>query len=48
LPVLLFGCKEEGRIDHIDDNAPAPVQIDKASITVQNTPGGAVLKYTVP
>ena len=48
LPVLLFGCKEEGRIDHIDENAPAPVQIDRASITVQNTPGGAVLKYTVP
>jgi len=42
----LIGCNEEGRLDHIDDNAPAPLQI--GHIKVRNTPGGAVLKYTVP
>ena len=42
----LFGCKEEGRLDHIDDSAPAPAQV--TNVTVHNTSGGAVLKYTVP
>ncbi|HBX21172.1 MAG TPA: hypothetical protein DEF88_12065 [Porphyromonadaceae bacterium] len=41
-----YGCKEEGRIDHIDDSAPAPAQV-----TVESTfsrPGGAVIKYKIP
>ena len=46
LAVFLFGCKEEGRIDHIDMNAPAPAQV--SNVTVRNTPGGAVLKYKLP
>ena len=46
LVLALFGCKEEGRIDHIDDSAPAPAQV--TNVTVRNTPGGAVLKYTLP
>ena len=44
--VLWTGCKEEGRIDHIDKKAPAPAQV--TNVTVRNTPGGAVLKYKVP
>lgn len=45
-PVLWIGCKEEGRIDHIDPNAPAPAQV---TITDSyGTPGGAVLKYAAP
>ena len=46
LAISFWGCKEEGRIDHIDDSTPAP-----ASITIKEVfskPGGAVIKYTVP
>ncbi|MDR2036744.1 MAG: DUF4959 domain-containing protein [Bacteroidales bacterium] len=43
--VLYAGCKEEDRIDHIDDSAPAPAQV--TDVTVRNTAGGAVLKYLV-
>ena len=48
MSVLWVSCKEEGRIDHFDDAAPAPVQIDKTTVTVRNTAGGAVVKYRVP
>ena len=40
------GCEEEGRIDHIDPNAPAPAQV--TNVEVRNTYGGAVLRYTLP
>ena len=43
--LFFFGCKEEGRIDHIDDNAPAPAQVQVTEII--NTPGGAVLIYAL-
>ena len=43
-----FSCKEEGRIDYFDKNAPAPAQIDFESIDVRNTAGGAVIKYKLP
>ena len=46
LTVFFTGCKEEGRIDHFDSNAPAPAQV--TDVTVRNTAGGAVLKYKVP
>lgn len=46
LPIVWFGCKEEDRIDFIDDSAPAPDQV--TNVVVQNKPGGAVLKYTLP
>ena len=42
----LFGCKEEGRIDHIDNSTPAPAQVRVTEII--NTPGGAVLIYSLP
>jgi hypothetical protein len=44
--ILWTGCKEEGRIDFIDDSAPAPGTV--TNVQVRNTPGGAVLKYTLP
>lgn len=46
LSLIWYGCEEEGRIDQIDDSAPAPAQV--TNVTVRNTPGGAVLKYTLP
>jgi len=46
--VVLFwqSCEEEGRLDHIDFNAPAPQQVSQVS--VKNTPGGAIIKYQLP
>ena len=46
LPFFWIGCKEEGRIDHIDKNAPVPAQV--TNIQVFNRPGGATLKYDLP
>ncbi len=44
--MILPACKDEGRLDHIDDAAPAPAQV--ASVSVENLPGGAVLRYKFP
>ena len=44
--MLWISCKEEGRIDFIDDTATAPGQV--TNVTVENKPGGAVLKYALP
>jgi hypothetical protein len=42
-----YSCKEQERLDQIDDSAPAP-----APVTIVGTPiakpGGAVIKYSVP
>ncbi|MEL7586214.1 MAG: DUF4959 domain-containing protein [Prolixibacteraceae bacterium] len=46
MPIVWISCEEEGRIDFIDDTAPAPGQV--TNVTVYNKPGGAVLKYTLP
>lgn len=46
ITILWYGCKKEGRIDHLDDNAPAPTQI--ASVSQVATPGGAILTYKLP
>ena len=46
LLVFITGCKEEGRVDYFNKNAPAPAQVKITEI--RNTPGGAVLKYKVP
>lgn len=43
---IYFGCSELGRIDQIDESAPAPAALDVVSVT--NTPGGAVIKVKVP
>ncbi|MDR1155259.1 MAG: DUF4959 domain-containing protein [Bacteroidales bacterium] len=46
MSIVWVGCKEEGRIDFMDDSAPAPGRV--TNVRVRNTPGGAVLKYTLP
>ncbi len=48
LAVLSFwnSCKEEDRLDHIDETAPAPAQV--SDISVRNIAGGAVIKYNIP
>jgi hypothetical protein len=46
LTAFFAGCKEEGRLDHIDYSAPAPVQV--SNVTVRNFAGGATLRYAVP
>ena len=46
MPIVLFGCKEEDRVDFRDGSATAPEQV--TNVVVQNKPGGAVLKYTLP
>ncbi|MDR1860320.1 MAG: DUF4959 domain-containing protein [Bacteroidales bacterium] len=44
--ILLFACKEEGRIDHIDSSAPAPDNVTVLDVTPR--PGGSVIKYKLP
>ncbi|MDR3247017.1 MAG: DUF4959 domain-containing protein [Prevotellaceae bacterium] len=44
--ILFFGCKEEGRLDHIDDSVPAPTAVTIETVT--SKPGGAVIRYTIP
>lgn len=39
-------CKEEGRIDFIDESAPAPSKV--TNVIVENKPGGALLRYALP
>ncbi|MDR0395233.1 MAG: DUF4959 domain-containing protein [Tannerella sp.] len=46
ISVCIYGCKEEGRIDHIDDAAPAPPPVTIVGVT--GRPGGAVIKYKIP
>jgi hypothetical protein len=46
LMCIMSGCREEGRIDHIDDSAPAPAPVTVEKVT--GIPGGAVIKYRIP
>jgi hypothetical protein len=46
LMYIVSGCKEEGRLDHIDDSAPAPAPVTVEKVT--NKPGGAIIKYKIP
>jgi hypothetical protein len=45
--IILFACEEEGRIDHIDDSAPAPAQVSIVGEPV-SLPGGAMIKVAFP
>ncbi|WP_316847176.1 DUF5000 domain-containing lipoprotein [Pedobacter psychrodurus] len=40
------GCSKEGRLDFVDSNAPAPMQI--SDVKVEATPGGGILTYKLP
>lgn len=44
--VLLYACREEGRLDQIDDTAPAPAAVTVKEII--NREGGAIIKYNIP
>lgn len=44
--IVLVGCKEEGRIDHIDGSAAAPKPVE--IVNIKNRPGGAVIQYKIP
>ncbi|MDR2038045.1 MAG: DUF4959 domain-containing protein [Bacteroidales bacterium] len=47
--ILITGaCKEDSLDEHLDSNAPAPVAIDKSSITHRDFAGGSVLYYKLP
>jgi hypothetical protein len=43
---VVSSCKEEGRLDHIDDSTPAPAPVTNVDVT--NMPGGAVIRYNIP
>jgi hypothetical protein len=42
----ITGCKEDHRIDHIDDSVPPPTPVTIEDVT--NKPGGAIIKYKIP
>ncbi|WP_353129213.1 DUF5000 domain-containing lipoprotein [Parapedobacter pyrenivorans] len=44
--VSLNSCKEEGRLDHLDSNAPAPGQV--SNVKIESLPGEVVLTYDQP
>jgi hypothetical protein len=46
--LLAVGCKEDQLNGHLDGNAPAPVALDKNSITHKDLAGGAVIWYRLP
>lgn len=46
ITILWYSCNKEGRIDHLDMNAPAPTQI--GDVIVVAKPGGAILTYKIP
>ncbi|HEY8658000.1 MAG TPA: DUF5000 domain-containing lipoprotein [Hanamia sp.] len=41
-----YSCKKGGRIDHIDENAPAPAQVSDIRITAG--PGTVIMTYKIP
>lgn len=41
-----YGCSKQGRLDFVDENAPAPAQVSE--VKVVPTPGGAILTYKLP
>jgi hypothetical protein len=43
---MMSGCKEEGRLDHIDESAPAPGKITVSEVS--NRAGGAVIRFQIP
>lgn len=48
MTLLICSCQESTQLVFYDKNAPAPVPIDLATVSVENLPGKSVLKYTVP
>jgi hypothetical protein len=46
IALLWYGCSKEGRLDFVDGNTPAPMQV--SNIKVEATPGGGILTYKLP
>src|SRR5690606_20252546 len=46
MAISLNGCKEEGRLDYLDSNAPAPAQV--TNVKVKSLPGEVLLTYDLP
>jgi len=46
IAISLNGCKEEGRLDYLDSNAPAPAQV--ANVKIESLPGEVLLTYDLP
>ena len=46
LLLAFASCEELGRIDQIDENAPAPKAATVTSVTTK--PGGAIIHYSIP
>lgn len=46
LGLLWYGCAKEGRLDFVDPNTPAPMQV--SDVKVDATPGGGILTYKLP
>lgn len=46
IALLWCGCAKEGRLDFVDSNAPAPMQV--SDVKVVSTPGGGILTYKLP
>ena len=46
LLMAVAACKEQDRLDHINNSTPAPAAVVIKSI--KDTPGGAVIRYTIP
>ncbi|TDQ08097.1 DUF5000 domain-containing lipoprotein [Pedobacter metabolipauper] len=44
--LCLYGCSKQGRLDFVDENLPAPAQVNSVKST--STPGGAILTYKLP
>lgn len=44
--ISIFGCSKSERLDYLDENQPAPAQV--TAVTVNATPGGAILNYKLP
>lgn len=46
LSFYLTGCREEGRIDHLDSSVVAPAA--PTLVSVSSRPGGAVIRFSIP
>jgi hypothetical protein len=46
IALLWYGCSKEGRLDFVDKNTPAPMQV--SNVKVEATPGGGILTYKLP
>lgn len=46
IALVWYGCAKEGRLDFVDNDTPAPMQV--SNVKVEATPGGGILTYRLP